>query len=159
MSDAAHAHTHDHDHGHHHPTGLMRWVKTTNHKDIGTLYLLFALIMLFTAGSMALLIRAELFQPGLQLTNPDFFNQLTTMHGLIMIFWRDHAGVLRLCELAGAAHDRRARHGFPAHEQLGVLDFAGGGIFPDRLVLPAGWRGGGWLDDVSAAVHSGRHIL
>ena len=35
---------------------------------------------------MALLIRAELFQPGLQITNPDFFNQLTTMHGLIMIF-------------------------------------------------------------------------
>lgn len=86
MSDAAHAHAHDHDHGHHHPTGLMRWIKTTNHKDIGTLYLLFALIMLFTAGAMALLIRAELFQPGLQLTNPDFFNQLTTMHGLIMIF-------------------------------------------------------------------------
>ena len=65
---------------------MMRWLTTTNHKDIGSLYLWFSLIMLFTAGSMALLIRAELFQPGLQLTNPDFFNQLTTMHGLIMIF-------------------------------------------------------------------------
>jgi cytochrome c oxidase subunit 1 len=92
MSDAAHAldHDHDHDHDHddhsHHPTGLMRWVKTTNHKDIGTMYLMFALIMLFSAGTMALLIRAELFQPGLQLTNPEFFNQLTTMHGLIMIW-------------------------------------------------------------------------
>ena len=82
MSDAAHAHDHDH----HHPTGMMRWVKTTNHKDIGSMYLIFAMIMLFAAGSMALLIRAELFQPGLQITQPDFFNQLTTMHGLIMIF-------------------------------------------------------------------------
>ena len=82
MSDAIHAH----DHGHHHPTGMMRWVKTTNHKDIGSMYLIFAMIMLFAAGSMALLIRAELFQPGLQITQPDFFNQLTTMHGLIMIF-------------------------------------------------------------------------
>ena len=84
MSDAAHAH--DHDHGDHHPTGMMRWVKTTNHKDIGSMYLIFAMIMLFAAGTMALLIRAELFQPGLQITDPDFFNQLTTMHGLIMIF-------------------------------------------------------------------------
>jgi len=65
---------------------MMRWVKTTNHKDIGSMYLIFAMIMLFAAGSMALLIRAELFQPGLQITQPDFFNQLTTMHGLIMIF-------------------------------------------------------------------------
>jgi cytochrome c oxidase subunit 1 len=64
----------------------MRWVKTTNHKDIGSLYLMFALVMLFTAGTMALMIRSELFEPGLQLFQPEFFNQLTTMHGLMMIF-------------------------------------------------------------------------
>jgi len=78
---------HAHDHGHdHHPSGLMRWVKTTNHKDIGTLYLWFALIMFFFAGSLAMMIRAELFEPGMQFMHPEFFNQLTTMHGLIMIF-------------------------------------------------------------------------
>ena len=83
--DAVHAH--DHDHGHdHHPSGLMRWVKTTNHKDIGTLYLWFSLFMFFFAGSLAMMIRAELFQPGMQLVRPEMFNQLTTMHGLIMIF-------------------------------------------------------------------------
>ncbi len=76
-----------HEHGHdHHPSGIMRWVKTTNHKDIGTLYLFFSLIMFFFAGSLALGIRAELFQPGLQYMQPDMFNQLTTMHGLIMVF-------------------------------------------------------------------------
>ena len=58
----------------------------TNHKDIGTLYLLFAFTMLMIGGVLALLIRAELFQPGLQLVNPELFNQLTTMHGLIMVF-------------------------------------------------------------------------
>ena len=79
-------HTHDHDHGHDHPSGLMRWVKTTNHKDIGTLYLWFSLFMFFFAGSLAMMIRAELFQPGMQLVRPEMFNQLTTMHGLIMIF-------------------------------------------------------------------------
>ncbi|WP_305806773.1 cbb3-type cytochrome c oxidase subunit I, partial [Stenotrophomonas sp. YIM B06876] len=58
----------------------------TNHKDIGTLYLLFSLTMLMVGGLLAMLIRAELMQPGLQLVNPEMFNQLTTLHGLIMIF-------------------------------------------------------------------------
>ncbi|MDY0014496.1 MAG: cytochrome c oxidase subunit I [Rhodocyclaceae bacterium] len=75
-----------HHHHHHGPTGLMRWITTTNHKDIGTLYLLFSLIMFFSGGVMALTIRAELFQPGLQVVQPEFFNQLTTMHGLVMVF-------------------------------------------------------------------------
>jgi cytochrome c oxidase subunit 1 len=69
-----------------HARGLSRWLFTTNHKDIGTLYLWFALIMFFIGGAMALVIRAELFQPGLQLVEPHFFNQMTTMHALIMIF-------------------------------------------------------------------------
>jgi cytochrome c oxidase subunit I len=76
-----------HDHEHHHaPEGWRRWVFATNHKDIGTLYLLFAFTMLIFGGILALLIRAELFQPGLQVVNPELFNQLTTMHGLIMVF-------------------------------------------------------------------------
>ena len=87
--EATHAHGHDHDHAHddHGPAkGMMRWIKSTNHKDIGTMYLWFAFIMMFAGGSLALLIRAELFQPGLQIVQPEFFNQLTTLHGLIMVF-------------------------------------------------------------------------
>ncbi|TCS73398.1 cytochrome c oxidase subunit 1 [Sulfuritortus calidifontis] len=74
------------EHGHGAPGGLLRWVTTTNHKDIGTMYLWFAAVMFLLAGSMAMAIRAELFQPGLQLVSPEFFNQLTTLHGLIMVF-------------------------------------------------------------------------
>ena len=77
---------HDDHHDHHIPKGLMRWVLTTNHKDIGTLYLWFAFIMFLTGGAMAMVIRAELFQPGLQIVDPNFFNQMTTVHGLIMVF-------------------------------------------------------------------------
>ena len=74
-------------HGAHaHPTGIMRWITTTNHKDIGTMYLVFSFTMFIVGGILALLIRAELFQPGLQFWRPEFFNQLTSMHGLIMIF-------------------------------------------------------------------------
>ena len=69
-----------------HPTGITRWMFTTNHKDIGTMYLLFALMMFLVGGVMALIIRAELFQPGLQITDPHFFNQMTTLHALVMIF-------------------------------------------------------------------------
>jgi len=75
------------DHDHHGPAkGLMRWVTTTNHKDIGTLYLWLAFTMLLYGGSMAMVIRLELFQPGLQWVEPHFFNQMTTMHGLVMVF-------------------------------------------------------------------------
>ena len=86
MSTAAAGH-HDHDDHDHGPAyGWKRWLYTTNHKDIGSLYLLFSLVMFFIGGGMALIIRAELFQPGLQLVDPLFFNSMTTMHALVMIF-------------------------------------------------------------------------
>jgi cytochrome c oxidase subunit 1 len=79
-----HAHDDHHDHGPAH--GWRRWVYATNHKDIGTMYLIFACVMFFVGGAMAMIIRAELFQPGLQLVDPQFFNSMTTMHALVMIF-------------------------------------------------------------------------
>ena len=89
MTHSATHHAHSHD-DHQHPkgfiNGLKRWVFTTNHKDIGTLYLFLALFMFFVGGAMALVIRAELFQPGLRLVEPEFYNQMITLHGLIMIF-------------------------------------------------------------------------
>ncbi|RDI98634.1 cytochrome c oxidase subunit I [Dyella solisilvae] len=88
----AHAATHEHHddhHGDHHgaPSNFfVRWCMSTNHKDIGTLYLVFSLLMFFIGGSFAMVIRAELFKPGLQLVQPYFFNEMTTMHALVMIF-------------------------------------------------------------------------
>ena len=88
-----HEHAHD-DHAHHGPAylkdGLLpwlrRWLTTTNHKDLGTLYLFFGFTMFMVGGVMSLIIRAELWMPGLQFVDPEFFNQMTTMHALIMIF-------------------------------------------------------------------------
>ncbi|WP_262964981.1 cytochrome c oxidase subunit I [Methylobacter psychrophilus] len=81
---------HDHhadDHHDHGPAkGILRWIVTTNHKDIGTMYLVFALAMFFVGGAMAMVIRAELFEPGLQFVDPAFFNSMTTMHALVMVF-------------------------------------------------------------------------
>ena len=73
-------------HEDHHQGWFERWFMSTNHKDIGTLYLSFSFLMLFVGGSLAMLIRAELFEPGMQLMQPYFFNEISGMHGLIMIF-------------------------------------------------------------------------
>ena len=74
------------DHHHGPAKGLSRWLFTTNHKDIGTMYLWFSFSMFILGGAFAMIIRAELFQPGMQLVEPAFFNQMTTLHGLVMVF-------------------------------------------------------------------------
>src|SRR5262245_8441527 len=88
MSSTAIDTTHGHhgEHRHRLVAWAMRWITTTNHKDIGTLYLLFSLLMLFVGGGMAMVIRAELFQPGMQFVRPEFFNSMTTVHALVMVF-------------------------------------------------------------------------
>ena len=88
MANLEHANTHAHDDHHDHgpPKGIWRWLSTTNHKDIGTLYLIFSCTMFFIGGSFAMLIRAELFKPGMQFLDPALFNSMTTLHALVMIF-------------------------------------------------------------------------
>ena len=86
MAYDSHAAAPGHDaHDDHKPHGWKRWVYATNHKDIGTMYLVFAGLMFFIGGMMAMIIRAELFKPGLQFVDPQFFNSMTTMHALFMI--------------------------------------------------------------------------
>lgn len=71
-----------------HPVGWRRYLYSTNHKDIGTMYLAFAVCAGLIGGIFSILIRAELQHPGLQIfTNPHIYNMLVTTHGLIMIFF------------------------------------------------------------------------
>ena len=80
---------HDDAHGAHaNPTGWRRYVFSTNHKDIGTMYLLFAIVAGLVGGFLSIMMRLELQEPGLQyFTNPHMFNVFVTGHGLIMIFF------------------------------------------------------------------------
>src|SRR3569623_2069054 len=82
-----HAHAHD-DHAHAHPTGWRRYVYSTNHKDIGTMYLIFAVIAGIIGAAMSIAIRAELMYPGVQIFHETHvYNVFVTSHGLIMIFF------------------------------------------------------------------------
>ena len=77
----------DHHGDHHHPQSFFeRWFYSTNHKDIGTLYLVFSFIMAIVGASMSVILRLELMTPGLQHVSPMFFNQMMAMHALVMIF-------------------------------------------------------------------------
>jgi len=78
-----------HDHAHdHHPTGWRRWLLSTNHKDIGTMYLIFAMVGGIVGGALSVGIRMELQEPGMQyFASPHMFNVFTTAHGLIMVFF------------------------------------------------------------------------
>jgi cytochrome c oxidase subunit 1 len=66
-------------------TSLVRFLHTTDPKDIGILYLVTSFAFFMIGGAMALLMRAELARPGLQFLSVEQFNQLFTMHGTIML--------------------------------------------------------------------------
>jgi cytochrome c oxidase subunit 1 len=76
-------------HGDHHPTGWRRWLLSTNHKDIGTLYIIFSIFAGLIGGLISVLMRAELMEPGMQIigTNYQQWNVWITAHGLIMVFF------------------------------------------------------------------------
>ncbi len=70
------------------PRGLTRWLDSTNHKDIGTMYLAFAVVAGLVGGALSVLMRMELQEPGLQIfANGQAYNRVVAAHGLVMIFF------------------------------------------------------------------------
>ncbi|WP_175326269.1 aa3-type cytochrome oxidase subunit I [Curtobacterium citreum] len=65
---------------------IVRWITSTDHKTIGYMYLIASFVFFLLAGVMALVIRAQLFEPGLHVVaTKEQYNQLFTMHGTIML--------------------------------------------------------------------------
>ncbi len=81
--------THALEHHDHHPTGFLRYLYSTNHKDIGTMYIVYGFVFGLIGFLMSMLIRIELAHPGAGILGGDahLYNVLTTSHGLIMIFF------------------------------------------------------------------------
>jgi cytochrome c oxidase subunit I len=88
MTSADHAHDHGHD-DHGAPSSFVkRWLYSTNHKDIGTLYLVFSVIAGLLGGAISIYMRMELQDPGVQyMTDGNTWNVYVTAHGLIMVFF------------------------------------------------------------------------
>jgi len=105
LHDHAHDHAHDHDHAHKPLSFFQRWFLSTNHKDIGTLYLIFAIMAGIIGGTLSVIMRMELQEPGIQIFHglasmvygfegdaaidggKHMYNVFTTAHALIMIFF------------------------------------------------------------------------
>ena len=77
----------DHGHDHHEgPTGLLKWLTSTDHKVIGKSYMITSLVLFFIAGIMALVIRTQLADPTSSLVSFQTYNELFTMHGSLMLY-------------------------------------------------------------------------
>ena len=83
------AQTHAADTGHANPTGFVRrWLYSTNHKDIGTMYIIFSILAALIGGGFSIFMRMELMEPGVQyMADGHVWNVFTTAHGLIMVFF------------------------------------------------------------------------
>ena len=107
-------------------SGLYDWLTTTDHKKIGILYVINSFLFFFIGGLLALGVRTELAQPGLQFVTDSAYNELFTMHATFMIFLFVIPMLAGFGELRRAAPDRRAGHGLPADQRAVVLDAAAG---------------------------------
>ena len=67
-------------------SGLYEWLTTTDHKKIGIMYLINSILFFVMGGILALIVRAELAQPGMQFVSESFYNQAFTMHASFMLF-------------------------------------------------------------------------
>ena len=86
----SHAEAHGHDDHGHHPHGISRWMNSTNHKDIGTMYLVLAVLAALIGGGMSMMIRAELMHPGIDFSffkDKHYYNVIVTAHALLMVFF------------------------------------------------------------------------
>src|ERR1700722_11631724 len=66
--------------------GIWSWIYTLDHKRIGIMYLVAVTTMFIFAGIMALLVRTELLFPGRTIMDPDTYNHIFTIHGVVMVF-------------------------------------------------------------------------
>ncbi len=88
MSDASTAVADAGLHIHAHPTGWRRWLYSTNHKDIGTMYMVASFAAGLIGGVLSWIMRLELAAPGIQyISDPQAYNVMVTAHGLIMVFF------------------------------------------------------------------------
>jgi cytochrome c oxidase subunit 1 len=99
--------------------GVIRWLTTTDHKRVGILYIVTAMCFFIASGILALIMRAELAAPGLQVVDRQTYNELFTMHGTGMIFFFATPLVIGLANYFTPLHLGAADVAFPRLNAFG----------------------------------------
>ncbi|MGH9281354.1 MAG: cytochrome c oxidase subunit I [Acidimicrobiales bacterium] len=139
------------------PRGLLRWLTTTDHKLIGLSYMWTAFGFFLLAGLLAMLMRAELAEPGLQLVNRNEYNQLFTMHGTFMMYLFAAPFGFGLANYLIPLHIGAPDMAFPRLNALSYWLFLGGGLTVAASFLTSGGAPAfGWtaFAPLSTAIHS-----
>ena len=139
--------------------GSKAWMMltTTDHKQLGIMYLIMSFSFFLIGGLMALLIRLELFQPGLQFLSNEQFNQLFTMHGTIMLLLYGSPMVFGFANYVMPLQIGAPDVAFPRLNALGFwLTTAGGIIMLTGFLTPGGAADFGWTmyQPLANPVHS-----
>ena len=143
---------HELDHPPGEPTGNARpgsfvWkmLTTTDHKMLGIMYIVSCFIFFFIGGLMALLIRAELFFPGMQFLSNEQFNQLFTMHGTVMLLLYGTPIVVGFANYIMPLQIGAPDVAFPRLNALGFWLFSAGGVIMlSGFLTPGGAASFGW---------------
>ncbi|MCH9718301.1 MAG: cytochrome c oxidase subunit I [Actinomycetia bacterium] len=124
---------------------IVNWLTSTDHKIIGYLYLIQSFVFFLVAGVMALIIRLELFEPGMQFVSLEQYNQLFTMHGTIMLFLFATPLFVGLGNAIMPLQIGAPDVAFPRLNMLGYwLFFFGGLTVSLSLITPDGAAAFGW---------------
>jgi cytochrome c oxidase subunit I len=136
---------------------LLGLFQTTDHKVIGMLYLVTSMAFFFVGGSMAMLIRGELAQPGLQFLSNEQYNQLFTMHGTIMLLLYATPILFAFANLVLPLQIGSPDVAFPRLNAFSYWLFLFGGIMVlSGFLTPGGAADFGWFayTPLSDAIHS-----
>ncbi len=126
-------------------SALAKLLRTTDHKVIGKMYLLTSLSFFLVAGLMALVMRAELARPGMQIVSLDQYNQLFTMHGTLMLLLYATPLVIAFANLLVPLQIGAPDVAFPRLNAFSYWAFLFGGLLVvSGLVTPQGGPGFGW---------------
>ncbi|MGH3796260.1 MAG: cbb3-type cytochrome c oxidase subunit I, partial [Pseudonocardiaceae bacterium] len=141
------------------PTGsaLLAYLRTTDHKQIGKLYMVASFAFFLVGGAMAMMMRAELAQPGLQFLSTEQYNQLFTMHGTIMLLLYATPTLFGFANLVLPLQIGSPDVAFPRLNALSFWLFLFGGIIVlSGFMTPGGAADFGWFayTPLSDAMHS-----
>jgi cytochrome c oxidase subunit I len=124
---------------------ITRWITTTNHKDIGILYMSAAFLFFLIGGLEAEVIRLQLGEPNSSVVTPDVFNQIFTMHGTTMIFLFAMPILIGFANYIVPLQIGARDMAFPRLNGMSFWMFLGGGLMLYSSFLLGGAPNAGWF--------------